>query len=72
MVKGQKHIESTKNDTVYKNEEPTIQSQNTKENKAIPPEHPDIQNIKQLNPRLTDIFSVEIINGVVVIKKETK
>ena len=70
MVKGQKHTESTKNDTVYKNEEPTIQSQNTKENKAIPPEHPDIQNIKQL-PR-TGVLNIEVVNGVVVIKKETK
>jgi hypothetical protein len=63
----------TVNDTKYKDKkEETRGSGNPKDNIATQPVHPDIQNIKQLNPRLTDILSVEVVNGVVVIKKETK
>jgi len=72
MVKSQKHSESTENDTRYKDKEPEVQSQQVKKNKAIQPVHPDTQNLKQLNPRLTDIYGVEVVNGIVVIKKEEK
>jgi hypothetical protein len=61
----------TVNDTKYKDKkEETRGSGNPKDNIAKQPEHPDTQNIKQLPKE--GVLNIEVVNGVVVIKKETK